>query len=88
MACEVKKLGDTTAIICSRGRRPQRRCLHCGRPADLLCDYPVRAGAGPVDGTCSASLCGACTTKRGGGDLCRPHAALWDEKAGKVEERP
>jgi hypothetical protein len=85
MACEVKKLGDTTAIICSRGRRPLR-CLHCGRPADLLCDYPVPLSA--TRKTCDASLCGACTTKKGGADFCRPHAALWAERAGKVEGRP
>lgn len=82
MPCEVKKDddGQVTTIICSRGRNP-RRCLQCGRPANLLCDYPVVRGT--VKGTCDASLCGGCTTKKGGGDLCRPHAALWDERAGK-----
>jgi hypothetical protein len=87
MACEVKKdgTGAITAIICSRGRS-LRRCVHCGGRADLLCDFPVLRDG--VRGTCDASLCGRCSKKTGGGDLCRPHAVQWDEKTGKPKIGP
>ena len=93
MPCEVKKdeAGGVTAIICSRprGGRPSRRCVHCGGPADFLCDFPIKSSPrGSVSGTCDASLCQRCTKKAGGGDLCRPHAALWDEKTGKPTVGP
>ena len=82
MPCETKRDGDgrVTMIVCSRGRS-SRRCVHCGRAAGLLCDFPVLKGV--VRGTCDASLCGRCTTKAGGGDLCRPHANQWGDVTGK-----
>ena len=77
MPCEKKDLGDgSVAIVCSR--RPSYRCVHCGRRADLLCDFPVIRGK--TKGTCDARLCGACTTKADGMDLCRPHAGLWADQ--------
>lgn len=87
MPCEVKRDqgGEVTAIACSRGRST-RRCAHCGGRADILCDFPVLRGN--VRGTCDASLCGRCAKKAGGGDLCRPHSALWDEKTGKPKVGP
>ena len=88
MPCETKDLGNGGgfAIICSRGRSG-KRCAHCGAAAALLCDFPVeRVGK---RATCDAPLCARCTTKiAGDGDLCRPHARLWDKELGRPTVGP
>ena len=53
MPCERRDLGDGRfAVVCTRGRRSP--CVSCGRPATLLCDYPV---AGTKRGTCDRAFC-------------------------------
>lgn len=61
-------------FICGRGER--RNCSSCGRPANKLCDYPVkRRGAAP--GTCDRPICGTCAVSVGPNkDNCPPHARL------------
>jgi hypothetical protein len=66
---EVIELPDgARAIVCHSGPRPRPRRCRCGRPAHLLCDYPLLTG-----GTCDAPLCDACTVRRRGKDYCPIH---------------
>jgi len=74
MPCKVIAAGDGGVIIaCSRGQQRQR-CA-CGRPADRLCDYPLRgAKAGQ---TCSRPICSRCATRVGPNrDYCPAHARM------------
>lgn len=45
-------------FVCSRGPSPRKKCVKCGRPADLLCDWPAPR---KKSGTCDAPLCERCT---------------------------
>ena len=74
MTCETVRLGDgTTAIVCSRSKRP--RCVGCGNPASLECDWRVKTRR---SGTCDRPLCAACThSPAPDKDLCPEHAAIW-----------
>jgi len=77
MSCEVIKLRDFTAVVCSR-RSSRAPCRWCGRPHTKLCDFPL-SGA-KAGRTCNTPMCDRCATpiKRlfGGPDLdyCPPHA--------------
>lgn len=51
MPCDHVKLGDTTAIVCSRGRRP-KRCTACHLQGTYLCDWKLGAG-----GLCNKPIC-------------------------------
>jgi len=67
MKCQVLKVGDTTAIVCSRGKR-WKKCQFCGRGASLLCDGAKASGP---RGTCDADLCATCAVHVGTDrDLC------------------
>jgi hypothetical protein len=80
MPCNHIKLpGGGYALVC--GPKPRAKpCVSCGRPASLLCDYPVtRAGK---TGTCDRSVCVRCSVPQGEGrDYCLAHAEL----AGKLQ---
>lgn len=70
MTCRTFKIGDATAIVCSRGER-RKRCQvpHCDRPCVVLCDAPVGTG------TCDRQLCATHRTEVGPDrDLCPAHA--------------
>ncbi len=69
MPCERHKLSNGgLVIVCSRGRQPRAKCS-CGRPAPLLCDYPIGTK------TCDAPICKKCATHTGPNrDLCPEHA--------------
>jgi len=64
MPCEWQKVPITTengteyvaAMMCSRGRRPARRCVVCFTTKDIkLCDFPLR---GEKTGqTCDRPVC-------------------------------
>lgn len=80
MACEHVDLGDgTTMIVCRRGgrRAPAKRCK-CGKPASLLCDFPLKGRK--AGKTCDRPLCSGCaerqrTTADGDTvDFCPAHA--------------
>lgn len=49
MKCRVVRVGDTAAIVC--GSAPRAKKCACGRPATILCDYPVNGG------TCDRACC-------------------------------
>ncbi len=67
MACNYFKIGKVEGIICGRGPR-MHVCGNCGRPGDILCDYPKG------DGTCDRKLCRRCSTSVGPDrDYCRSH---------------
>ena len=89
MPCEFKRdeAGAVTAIVCSRGRA-RKRCVHCGGPGSQLCDFPVLRDGRKT--TCDAALCRHCSTKPHAGDvdLCRPHAAQWDQVTGRPKVGP
>lgn len=56
MGCEHVKIGNTEAIICSRGRRRQVCSVGlCGRPSVALCDYPVERSGKAT--TCDSPMC-------------------------------
>ena len=68
MTCSTVKIGNTVAIVCTRGQR-RRRCA-CGRLATKLCDFPRGRG------TCSKPLCEACAVAVGPDrDHCPDHGA-------------
>jgi hypothetical protein len=46
------------------------RCAYCGGPAPYLCDYPLARHSAWL---CDAALCGHCTTRASGMDLCPAH---------------
>lgn len=75
MTCHLIDVGDgARAIVCAAGRS-HRRCVKCGQPADLLCDWKVK---GKRSGTCDAAICSRCThAPAEGKDLCPEHAAEW-----------
>ncbi len=51
MPCTTVKLGDTTAIVCSRGPRP-KRCCACHLQGTYLCDWKLASG-----GLCNKPIC-------------------------------
>lgn len=72
MCDRIELPGGGFAIVCGghRGRR-KAACVHCGRPASLLCDGPGKNGK-----TCDRPICAACTTPGGKDiDYCRDHAS-------------
>lgn len=80
MPCNPVDLGGGAfAIACTRGRRPII-CVHCGRPGNRLCDFPLTgAKAGK---TCDRPLCAKCAVRRKPGiDYCQVHAGMVEECA-------
>ncbi len=73
MPCDPVKLpGGTSAIVCSRGRRPIR-CVTCGQPGNLLCDYPVTRDGRST--TCDRPCCKQHAVQVGKGlHHCMAHA--------------
>jgi len=66
--------GGAQGFACT-GRQKRKRCVSCGRPADLLCDWKVKERR---SGTCDDPICATCTSKPAEGkDLCPKHAAEW-----------
>lgn len=83
MACEFVRipgdgpLGGATAIVCGP-RRKRDRCVSCGRPAGLLCDWKVPENK---SGTCDAPICDACThSPAPDKDLCPDHRSAWQAR--------
>lgn len=76
---EVPGLGR--GFICT-GRQRKPKCVSCGRPADLLCDWKTPEGKKP---TCDKPICARCThSPAPDKDLCPAHAAEWKARiAGK-----
>ncbi len=86
MPCNVYRSddGEITAIVCSRGRQSRKLCS-CGRPATLLCDWPL---AGPKAGkTCDRPICTRCASHVGPDrDYCQAHARLHQEASNATAE--
>ena len=51
--------GGGWMILCSRGQ-VKTWCVHCHRPAPLLCDGPPRRASAT---TCDRPICSGCATK-------------------------
>ena len=84
MGCDITKIGDVTAVICTRGRsdKPQK-CMACDKPSVALCDFPVgnQALQSRSGRTCSMPMCeDHRTVIRKGHDYCPIHAKLLQEK--------
>ena len=63
------------AIICSRGGRRTVLCAYCGRPQEVLCDFPLTGARARQ--TCDKPMCRACATHvEPDEDYCRAHAKM------------
>ena len=72
MACEHLN----GAIICGARTKP-KYCVSCGRPANLLCDWKVKAKR---SGTCDAPICDKHALRVAPDkDLCPEHQKAWEE---------
>ena len=40
MTCETVKIGDATAIVCTRRRQSRHRCAFCQSEGHYQCDFP------------------------------------------------
>lgn len=78
MSCKTVQLEDgARAIVCSPARR-KARCISCGKAADLLCDWKVKARR---SGACDAPICTRCThVPAPGKDLCPAHRDEWQAR--------
>jgi hypothetical protein len=66
--------GGGSAIVCSRTK--PKRCVTCGRPSQVLCDYPVTSNK---SGTCDRPCCRQHAKNVGPDrDYCLAHANLSD----------
>lgn len=52
MPCNVIQTPKGAVIACSRGPRPEHRCVTCGFSAYYLCDFVLGSGK-----TCDAPMC-------------------------------
>lgn len=69
MKCSAVRLGNVTAIVCARERRPRPRRCRCGAWAKFLCDH-----AKPTGGTCDEPICREHALEVGEDKhLCRRH---------------
>lgn len=67
-----------SAIVCT-GRQRRQKCVGCGKPAPLLCDWRVPFTERKT-GTCDKPVCDRCTTSPAPDkDLCPTHAIAWRE---------
>lgn len=58
------------AIVCSRSK--PKVCFYCGRPSEVLCDYPMTSSK---SGTCDKPCCRLCSKRVGmNRDYCLAHA--------------
>jgi hypothetical protein len=75
MPCSHVKLpGGGHAIVCTRGGR-QKSCVTCGKPASILCDYPVTRDG--KDTTCDRPCCRQHAESVGSDkDYCLAHAQM------------
>lgn len=64
MACTATRIGDVTAIVCTRGRSTRCKACPCGRPATRLCDGRVPSLAGRTR-RCDRPVCDAHATPVG-----------------------
>lgn len=77
MVCQRVPLpGGGSAIVCGPRQR-KRKCVGCGKPADLLCDWKVPARK---SGTCDKPVCSRCATSPAPDkDLCPDHGVAYQE---------
>lgn len=86
MVCQRVTLPSGTAAIVCGPRQRKRKCVACGKPADLLCDWKVKAKR---SGTCDAPICARCShVPAPNKDLCPEHAAKWRSMRHYVANAP
>ncbi len=64
MGCLRVQTKEFEGFICSRGPLPREKCVICGKPHQVLCDYPVSPAK-----TCDAALCRRCAVHVPGMDI-------------------
>lgn len=75
MPCQRATLPDGTGAIVCGSRRRLPKCVGCGKPAPLLCDWKTPEGKKP---TCDAPLCATCAHEPAPNKhLCPVHTAQW-----------
>lgn len=85
MPCRSVQLENGVRAIVCTGRQPKKRCVECGKPADLLCDWKIKD---PRRSTCDAPLCARCTSKPAPDkDLCPMHARMWADRQAAARTR-
>ena len=88
MTCERVKIGDSYAIVCSRGPKRREKCCVDGCKAKVTryCDWKVPENK---SGTCDAPICALHATdpdpRMADKDLCPEHAKAWE--AWKLEHK-
>lgn len=79
MPCRPFSANGMTGFVCGPRVKAKRCACGSGKPADLLCDWKTD-DTGSKDGTCSAPICSACSTRPAPEkDLCPRHARAWVE---------
>lgn len=75
MVCTPFSINGARGFVCGP-RRPRPRCVGCGKPAPLLCDWKVERRSKKA--TCDAPICAACALEPAlEKHLCPTHAAEW-----------
>jgi hypothetical protein len=91
MPCVKIKIGNSTGILCGRGRRP-KPCFYCGKRSEFLCDFPVGKTKKGKLKTCDIPLCSRLTLKGISPDVdfCKTHyplaKAAYERRAAKQKE--
>jgi len=68
MPCRTFQGHGFSGVICGGRARP-KKCVHCGRDADALCDWPTGGGK-----TCDKPCCSKCRMHVGPNvDYCKDH---------------
>lgn len=84
MACMHVRIGDTTAIVCTRGRGSRSKCMYCKQTCTKLCDAPMPGGK-----TCDRKLCDGHARRVGDDkDFCPDHALSYIPKDRIIEKPP
>lgn len=80
MPCFGHRFADgSSAIICTPRQR-RKKCVGCGQPANLLCDWKVKVSPKHPAGTCDKPICSKCTfSPAPDKDLCPEHRAAFDQ---------
>lgn len=72
MPCDTKRFPDGSFAIICRGRSKPKRCVECGRAAELLCDGPRSNSK-----TCDKPVCTSCAWRpEPEHDYCRACALI------------
>lgn len=79
MPCNTVKLPNGAYAIVCTGRHKSKPCVTCGRPHQVLCDYPVTRNG--KEGPCDRACCRQHAVNVGEDrDYCLAHAQLEESR--------